>query len=179
MQCASFRSSSSSSTHAHLGICMPRTLHTTSPHPALSFSPLAVSLVLWSRDARSSVCALVCVHVVLRLWLCQPPVTHAAVCGSSWSRVTTLPSSCSTHLLLHHFAIVLVAVQVLAAAPFTVYFWCLNCILLCRLQQQSKKKRLFFAFATYVGQAPLPHHSLSTTHTPATAPPSPLPALAP
>lgn len=32
----------------------------------------------------------------------------------------------------------LVAVQVLVAAPFTVYFWCLNCILLCRLQQQSK-----------------------------------------
>lgn len=66
----------------------------------------------------------------------------------------------------------LVAVQVLAAAPFTVYFWCLNCILLCRLQQQSKreswaqKKKLFFAFATYVGQELLLLPTLLVNHTP-------------
>lgn len=98
--------------HAHLGICM-----------ACSAYSLCCNFYMY-------IC--VCVVCVVVVCLCQPLVSHVpaclAVCLSvSQSVLLTLPHSRPS--------------SPSACLLYLLYFWCLNCILLCRQQQQKQAQQ--------------------------------------
>lgn len=113
-------------------------------------------------------CVLLCVVLRFWLWLCQPLVTHAAVCGSSWSRVAAapaLPCRRSSPCCCSIYCVFLMSKLHFIMSPATTKQ---------AKELRTSTKKLFFAFATYVGQAaPVPFFPVNHT----SAPCLPRPAL--